>query len=409
MSIESLAQRAEVAALTAFAPPPVPDLPSPDTAPPAHAATPAQGEASAATASLQERRLRAARELEARLGAHARDLRTLQEALATLRQGTAESLRELRQRSTSLTTEMLRQGARLARQRRELDEELRTRDLALDDRLRPLDAAVAAAGRGVQQQQRLLDETRARLEAMACLHDHLDRIVHRQGRALDLAAGEFRERVTLLREAIDAGQQAFRVQREEMQAQSLEHEALAARVHSLHDSLDALTARVATHERHSALRLQRLGRLLGLALLLCLGVMAWLQLHPTTLPAQAGHRLAALEAELAQQRDHDQTRDALLEQQSGELAGLRDDLQHAQALNERLRQEARATRAQLRRLQARVARLARGSAATTAAVATPRAHSAALAEPGSALSALTTPASGAIPLPPAVPGSRPAF
>lgn len=404
MSNESLAPCAELTAPPAYCPPPVTDLPAPDPAPAVtvHDADVAPRLSYPATVSLQERRLRVARELEARLNAQAHDIRDLHGELASLRQGTGDSLRELRQRSTSLTTEMLRQGARLARQQRMQEEDRQAHGADLDRRLRPLQAALATSADDLQRQQALLAQLQDRVTAMGRLHEHLDRVVNRQGRALDLMAADFCDRVELLRCRLEEGRVALDAQGEAVLALRLEHDAAATQADRLRDELERLTQCLATQSRQGHARLRRLGQGLAATTLLCLAVSAWLQLHPVRLPGQASLRLASLEAGLVRQEKQEAARDALLQQQADALARLQQAMAQEQDRNARLHTATTRTRTELRRLQARLAQQAPGTD-----TARTRAHPPRTLDVNGVTLPELRPVNDAIRLPPAVRGSLP--
>lgn len=388
MSIETLLSPAEML-------PPAPAATSPvvpaDSGPPV-------------TASLQERRLRAARELDARIRRLEQETLQLAAALEAARRGAREHLGELQQRSTSLTTEVLRVGARLARQGRDQDEQRRLLDHRLCQRLRELEASLEPLGEALRAQAGQLQELQARHETLARLHEHLDRIVSRQGRGLDIVAAEFEQRVELLRVSLEGIQALFRDQQESQLRIAVEQESLAAVAQALQARLDDTRADIDQHRQDTRRQLQALTSLLATLALVSLSLLAWCQFHPVALPRAAQHQLATLDSRLSLQ-DGSNARLALaLSRHTEELGNVNRELQRVQRDNQRLRQETRRQQTRLARMAAHLASVALPSTAATARSTAPGEERQADAETHWA-----PPGNTPLPLPAAVPGSRADF
>lgn len=381
-------------------------LPRAEVLPPAH--SPASPVAPAepsppATASLQERRLRAARELDVRIRRLEQETLQLAAALEAARRGAREHLGELQQRSTSLTTEVLRVGARLARQGRDQDEQRRLLDHRLCQRLRELEASLEPLGEALRTQAEKLQELQARHETLARLHEHLDRIVSRQGRGLDIVAAEFEQRVELLRVSLEGIQALFRDQQESQMRIAVEQESLASVTQALQARLDDTRADIDQHRQESRRQLQALTSLLAALALVSLSLLAWFQLHPVALPGAAQHQLATLDTRMSLQDSNNARLALALSQHTEELGSVNRELQRVQRDNQRLREDTRRQRLRLASLSARLKAAALPSAPPLNAAGRSTDHKPETMAPW------TPPGNTPLPLPTAIPGSRPDF
>lgn len=401
MSIETLLPLPEALAL--------PAAPAATATSPVAAAT--TSAATRAAPGLQERRLRAARELDNRIRRLEQETVRLASCLDATRRNTREHLAELQQRSSSLTTEVLRAGARLARQGRDQDEQRRQLDQRLGERLRELEAALAPVGDTLQHLAGQMQELQSRHDTLSRLHEHLERIVSRQGRGLDIVAAEFEQRVELLRVSLEGVQALFREQQESQVRMAVEQQAIAVMAQALQSRLDDIRADVQRQHEDTRRRVRMLTSLLVAFALGGLGLLAWCQFHPVTLPASARQQLAALAAGLATQQAHGRQLDLAMSRQASQLQSLQHEL-------EQLRQDQQRLQAENRRQRARLSRLSRLSTRMVAAPASPAAtppagpaatttHSpAATPGPDSGAAPLATHDGTALPLPAAVTGLR---
>lgn len=350
---------------------------------------------------LQERRLRAARELDLRIRHLEQETATLGNALELARRHSGEQLRELQQRSTSLTTEVLRLGARLARQGRQQEDGGRL----LAQRLQELETALAPLRDSLQQQALHLRELQERHDRLACLHEHLERIVSRQGRGLDIVAAEFEQRVELLRVSLEGVQALFREQQASQVRMAVEQEALSVVAQTLQARMDDLRDDLQRQREDTRRQVRTLGNLLAALAVLTLGLLGWCQLHPLALPPAAAQRLAALETGAARERAQAA---AAMSREETRLQQLRQDLQ--QLRRDRLRLDERAERQQveLRRLHKRLAALVAATPAAAAAPPAPR-ESAPAPQDTDMQPTGWRQGKGPIELPPAFAGSRADF
>lgn len=370
MSIETLLPLAEA----------LPSSPATPSLPPASGAP--------ASASLQERRLRAARELDVRIHCLEQETVRLATSLEVARREAREHLGELQQRSTSLTTEVLRVGARLARQGREQEAQRRQLDQRLCQQLRELEAALVPLGESLQAQAQQLHDLQSRHETLSRLHQHLDRIVTRHGRGLDIVAAEFGQRFELLRISLEGMQALFRDQQASQMRIAVEQEGLSAVTQAMQARLDDTRAGLAQHRDETRRRLGVLASLLAALAMLSLGLIAWCQFHPVALPAAAQERMATIDARLGLQDSSDARLQLELTRHTGTLDALQQDLQQLRHDNQLLREQAR-------RQQARLLHMARQMAAATA--------------PSAARADAPFPDTAPLPLPTALPGSRPEY
>lgn len=391
MSIETLLPLAEPPALPAASTPaPVRSDSSTALLPPEAAPSP-----------LQERRLRAARELDSRIRRLEQETVKLATELDTSRRNAREHLGELQQRSTSLTTEVLRVGARLARQGRDQDGQRRLLDHRLSQGLRELEAALQPLGETLRHQADQLQELQSRHDTLSRLHEHLDRIVTRQGRGLDIVAAEFDQRVELLRVSLEGVQALFREQQESQMRMAVEQASLGVVAQALQARLDDARNDISRQHAETRQRLRVLTSLLATLAIAGLALITWCQFHPVTVPDSTRQELTALATGLGQQQDHGLHLAQALAQQATQLRSLHRELAQLQRDNLRLQGESRRQRANLARM---TARLAAATAATTAARDQPP-EQPLPADPGNS-TPLPTHDGAPLPLPASVPGLR---
>lgn len=393
MSIESLAPRTEV---------PAPALAFPTTAEPALAQGVKPAEALVTPQSLQERRLRVARELDARINGLEQDIRQIGDSLAQSRQAATGDLRDLQQRSSSLTTELLRVGARLAQQGSAHEKNVRQLEHRLGGRLQDIEYALAALTTELRVQTEGQYELQQRHDTLTRLHEHLDRIVNRQGRNLDILAAEFQQRVELLRISIEGLQEIFYAQQESLMGLALEHEQLALLTRQLQAQLGELGARLDIHVDQTRQRLRSQMMWLAASALLSLGLITYCQFNPVAVPANVSGQLATITGSVAQQEVQATTLVAQGRLQDERLAALTAALEAERHETRRLRQGVRRANSRLAKLDRQLAELRPAPALTTAAPTEPRPP-----VPTEAWQQATV--TGGVVLPPALSGSRPDF
>lgn len=391
MSIESLAPRTETLASL---------LPITSTAEPEPAtAMPDAADAPAAPLSLQERRLRVARELDDRISGIEQDIRGIGESLARSRLATTGSLRELQQRSTSLTTDFLRLGARLAQQGSAQEKFTRQLEQRVGSRLQDIDRALGMLTEEIRAQTEGQHEIRKHHDTLARLHEHLDRIVNRQGRNLDILSAEFQQRVELLRIDIEGLHSQFHEQQESLIRLMLEHEQLSLLTHQLQAQLADLGSRLDTHIDHMRYRLRSQARALATLALLGIGLVTYFQLNPVRIPDDVSRQLTAIVSRQDEQAVMLSTQDRL---QGERLETL------AQAL-ETERRETKRMRQEVRRTNRRLAQINREMSVLRTAVAAANARSTDSPPSTPAEGWKDAPAPAGIAMPAAVSGLRPTF
>lgn len=394
MSIESLAPCTQAPASSMTFPPAADPGPAPARLPGENAAP-----TSAAPRSLPERRLRVARDLDVRINGLEQDIQQVGQDLAQSRAATTAILRELQQRSTSLTTEILRAGARLAQQGSAHEKSARHLEHRIGSRLQEIDCALKAMSAELQVQTEGQYELKQRHDSLTRLHEHLDRIVNRQGRNLDILSAEFQQRVEILRISIEELQVVFQMQQESLTSLTLEYEQLALQTVQLQGKLGELASRLDVHVNHTHQRLRSQATGLAAVALLGLGLITYCQLNPVAVPDNVSGQLAMMESGLAHQTATTTALMALGRRQDKQLSALTAALEAEQQETRRLRQDGRRASRRLATLDRQLAELR-----TTA---TP--PSAVHALPGASATWQQPSAPGSITLPAALPGSRPDF
>lgn len=393
MSIESLAPRTEAPAPTFIFTPPAEPAPVP-----AQPQTGTAVEATATPPSLQERRLRVARELDARINSLEQDIRQIGDALAQSRLGTTGSLRELQQCSTSLTTDLLRVGARLAQQG-SAQEKIAGQ---LERRLQEVDRAMAALTAELHVQTEGQRELQERHDSLARLHQHLDRIVNRQGRNVNILSAELQQRVELLRISIEGLQTVFYAHQESLMGLTLEHEQLALLTRLLQEQLGEFGDRLDVHIDHTSQRLRLQAILLATFAVLSLVLITYCQFNPIAVPPDVSGQLTTMASGFAQQKSQAATLAAQHRLQDERLAAITAALDVERRETRRLRQGARRTNNRLTELDRQLADLRAARAPINPTPTPPQSPTPAGAWP-------SAPVTGGITLPPALSGSRPAF
>lgn len=357
MSIDTFSSRpdAPVAPL-ALAAPPLADPPAPDQP------LPALPPSAVAALRLQARRLRAVHELADRIASLEQELHAQAQALEKSRLDTRDHLRELQQRSTSLTTELLRGQARTARLDREHLEERRRLEARVAAQLGELDAALPPLQQALQACTSDFAALQDRQATLERLHTHLDRLVLRQGKQLDLLTAEFRQQMDLLRVRQETLQEELATQQTSLLSLALEHEQTTLHLERLRSTHDNLATRTET-------RLQRLGQqqrvfasLLAALALLSLTLIAWCHTHPVAVAPAARQQLQQLAASAQRQDDMAQAQaqvlaghDLRLSEQQAALEAARDHNDHLRAATQRQQREIVRLRRELSALQSSLA------------------------------------------------------
>ena len=350
MSIDTLSPRPEAPVVPlALAAPPLADPLPPD--PPAPAA------AAGAALRLQARRLRAVHDLVERIAGLEQELQAQARALEKSRLDTRDQLRELQQRSASLTTELLRGQARTARRDREQLEERRQLEARVATQLRELESALTPLRQALQGCTTDLDTLRDGQAKLERLQAHLDRLVLRQGRQLDLVTAEFRQQMDLLRVRQDTLQAELAAQQTALLALALDHEQATLHVERLHSAHESLAARTETRLQHLAQQQRVLASLLAALALLSLTLIAWCHTHPVAVAPAARQQLQLLAAATQRQDDTAQAQAQLLDGQAQLLAGQDLRLADQQAMLKATRERTDRLRAATQRQQREITRL----------------------------------------------------
>lgn len=361
MSIDTVSSRpdAPVAPL-ALAAPPIIDPPAPDLPPP-------PPPAASATLRLEARRLRAVHELADRITRLEQELLEQSQALERTRVSTRDSLRELQQRSASLTTELLRGQARTARQDREHAEERRRLESRVAAQLRELESSLPPLQQALQSCTGELAALQDRQATLERLNLHLDRLVLRQGRQLDLVTAEFRQQMELLRAAQDTFREDLASQQSALMALTLDHEQASLNLERLRSAHDNLAARTDARLQRLAQRQRVFASLLAALALLSLTLIAWCYTHPATVPPAARQQLQQLAVTTQRQDDLAQTQAQVLAGHDLRLAEQQAALELAREHNDDLRADTRRQQREITRLRLQLATLQANLAAITQA------------------------------------------
>lgn len=345
MSIDTLSPRPEAPVVPlALADPLPPDPPAPAAA-------------AGAALRLQARRLRAVHDLVERIAGLEQELQAQARALEKSRLDTRDQLRELQQRSASLTTELLRGQARTARRDREQLEERRQLEARVATQLRELESALTPLRQALQGCTTDLDTLRDGQAKLERLQAHLDRLVLRQGRQLDLVTAEFRQQMDLLRVRQDTLQAELAAQQTALLALALDHEQATLHVERLHSAHESLAARTETRLQHLAQQQRVLASLLAALALLSLTLIAWCHTHPVAVAPAARQQLQLLAAATQRQDDTAQAQAQLLDGQAQLLAGQDLRLADQQAMLKATRERTDRLRAATQRQQREITRL----------------------------------------------------
>jgi DNA repair exonuclease SbcCD ATPase subunit len=366
MSIDTVSSRPDApTAPLALAAPPLTDPPAPDL--------PLPAPQSAAAARLQARRLRAVHDLADRIARIEQDLQAQAQALERSRAGTRDHLRELQQRSASLTTELLRGQARTARQDREQAEERRRLEARVAAQLKELESSLAPLQQALQGCTTELAALRDQQATLERLNTHLDRLVLRQGRALDLVTAEFRQQMDLLRATQDTLREELAAQQTALLSLTLDHEQASLHLERLRSAHDNFTARTETRLQRLAQQQRVFASLLAALALLSLTLIAWCYTHPVTVPPAARQQLQQLAAAAQRQDELSQAQALVLAGHDLRLTEQQAALELAREHNELLRADARRQQREVMRLRRQLATLEASLAAQALAAQMPAA------------------------------------
>lgn len=349
MSFDTLSSRPDAPVAPPSLPlaePPAPDQPLPALAPSAVAAL-----------RLQARRLRAAHDLAERIARLEQEMQSHAQAFEKSRLVTRDQLRELQQRSTSLTTELLRGQARTARLDREHLQERRRLEARIGTQLGELEAALSPLQDALQSCSTELAALQDRQATLERLQSHLDRLVLRQGRELELLTAEFRQQLELLRVRQETLQGELSDQQTAMLALGLEHEQATLHLERLRSAHDNLATRTEGRLHRLAQQQRVFASLLAALALLSLTLIAWCHTHPVAVAPAARQQLQQLAASALRQDDVAQAQAQLLAGHDLRLAEQQAALESTREHNDRLRLATLRQQRELTRLRSDLAAL----------------------------------------------------
>lgn len=362
--------------------------PAPERRAPARVLPPA-GAGQPMPASLQQRRLQAARDINARIGGLEREILRLEKAFSHSQDRVRDDVAQMQQRAVAVMADVMRVSARVERQQRQHDADTRQLELRLCGAIADLGRSLDHIGVQLQTQQECLRLLRERHDTLERLQAHLDRVNGRQAHCLGVLTSGLRRHSVLTRTHIEGLQALHREQQNALLALTSDHDLLAIRSAQMEARLAGLQELVSDSIGEARRRQVTLAGVLGSLALLALGLIAWFQIHPTAVPPAVSQALAGLSSELSQASDHGAIQDAALEAQSAELRELYDELQGQQIEITRLRTQTRQAARVQRDMRLELSRLQAGLASATHAEAS------------------AAPAAADIFLPPALPGTRP--
>lgn len=344
--------------------------------------------------SLQERRLLATRDLNSMISGLEQEIVTLSESLNSNQNTVRSGMTQLQQRVVTLMTDLMRLSNRLERSHRQQGEQARQLDQRLSGAIGELGRELQDTATRLHSQKDDLAQLRDDFDRLDRLQQHLDKLTTRQGRTLGILTTETRQQFQITRSHFESLHSLYQQQQSSLLALSSDHDLLAQRSAQLQVQLAGLETRVETGFALGRRQLRLVAGALTLLAVVSLGLMAWFQFAPrAATPASLRQPLASLSGGL-QAATAD--RASLHEDVSG-LAGTVSALQEQLARQHReigqLQAQARRATSGMKRLQSRLqalqaeAEAARREAQTNAAQAASRPD--------------------AIPLPVALPGSRP--
>jgi chromosome segregation ATPase len=379
------------------------EFPSPQTPPAAHgdstdAAAPAPQKS---TAALQQRRLVAARDINAKIGGLEQQIAQLSSRFAQSQASVKSSVSLLQQRTLGMMADLLRVSTRLERNGRRQQEQAQQLEQQLNGSVAELGRRIEQTSERLQLQKTWLGELQDRHETLHRLHLHLEKLTGRQGQALGILTAETRQQLQITRTHIEGLNALHREQERALLALASDHDLLAIRAARLEAQLSGLSEVVSTNAGQTRQRFRAVAAVLGLVAVVSLGLIAYFQLNRTAMPVSVKLQLAGLSQHLSQQAESGAALGSALEQQTGELRELYTRLQQQQVEIGSLRTQSRQALRAVKTLELELASL-QAAPAVEAASAEPTAAGAAAEEPPVAATENFT-------LPRAYPGTRPVY
>lgn len=349
--------------------------------------------------SLQQRRLLAARDINARIAGLEREIARLEQAFAHSQDRVRDGMTQLQQRAVGVMADVLRVSTRLDSQHHRQQEDTRELERRLCEAIARLGRELDQAGSRLQTQEECLRLLQDRHDTLDRLQHHLDKVLGRQGEALGVLTREAHQQFQVTRTHIEGLHALHREQMQAHLALTSDHDLLAIRSAQMEARLAGLHDVVSTSIGHTRRRFRTVAGMMALIAVVTLGLIAWFQLNPTAVPDTVTRQLAGLSASLSEEADRNAVHDATLEAQSSELRDLYAQLENQQIEITRLRTQARQIALEQRDMRLELSGLQEASEDEDAGEAPE-----AVAADGEAPAAL-----GRIALPPAVPGTRAVF
>lgn len=298
-------------------------------------------------ASLQQRRLQAARDINARIGSLEREIIRLEKAFSHSQDSVKEGVAQLQQHAVTVMADVMRVSVRVEQHTQQHNTDTRQLEQRLCSTIADLGRSLDHIGKQLQTQQECLRLLQERHDAMERLQAHFDKVSGRQAHCLGVLTTGLRRHSTLTRTHIEGLQALHREQQHALLALTADHDLLAIRSAQMETRLNGLHELVNDSIGETRRRLVTTAGVLGSLALLALGLIAWFQTYPTAVPPAVTQQLSGLSAELSQTSDRGAVHEATLETQSTELRELYDQLQGQQIAITQLRTQTRqAVRAQ---------------------------------------------------------------
>jgi hypothetical protein len=342
---------------------------------------------------LQQRRLLAARDLNARIGSMEREIVRLEKAFAHSQDLVKDSMAQLQQRALAVMADVMRVSTKMEQYHREQHEDTRLAEQRLCAAIADLGRQIDQSATQLQTQQECLRLLQERHDSLDRLHVHLEKVTSRMGQSLAILTNQMRQQYQVTRTHIEGLHALHREQMQAHLALTSDHDLLAIRSAQMEARLAGLHEVVNDSIGHTRRRFQAVAGVMGALAILTLGLIAWFQLNPTAVPETVKKELAGLALGLGQEAERGTAQEAALEAQSSELQELYEQLQGQQIEITRLRTQTRQIALSQRDMRLELSTLQSGLEAE---------------DEGDATDAPEE-VRGDIPLPPAIPGSRPVF
>lgn len=352
-----------------------------------------------AALTLQQRRILAARDINAKIESLEKEIGRLSDSLGQAQESTRTHLLQLQQRSVSTMADIMRVSSRLEQCNRHHGERARTLDARLTSSINQLGRELDLTDGQLKAQKAGLQQLQERLDIMSRLQGHLERLTERQGHSLHALADETQRHFQITRAQVDALAALYQEQRQDLLALTSDHELLALQSGQLATRLAGLSDTVDANMGFTRRRFRTVAGVMAVLTLVTLGLITYFQLYPSAVPEPVRRQLAGLSLGLDTQSSRQADLRRELEGQASTLQVLQEQLRREQAETASLRAQSRQTRRQLREMRRELAALKRAESTPPAIP----------AQAPAALPGAVAPEREEIVMPVAYPGSRPDY